>query len=189
MSTRRLHGVIAVGLTLFLALHLGNHLAGVWGQDWHRAIQATLRIIYRSPLVEVVLLSAFAAQVVLGLLLVRRRRKLTIQVLSGLYLAGFLVIHIAAIMAARWQNIDTDLAFAAAGLHASAPWPLFFAPYYGLAVLAVFAHLSIPIGRRHQLAGHVMLGLGAAVSLTLVMLLSGLLTALTIPASLIASFP
>ena len=114
---------------------------------------------------------------------------MTLQTLSGAYLALFLTIHIAAVLAARWQGIDTDLAFAAAGLHASAPWPLIFAPYYGLAVLAAFAHLSVPISRMHRLAGQTTLALGAAVALAMVLLLAGLITPLTIPPALVAAFP
>jgi len=189
MTARRLHRTLALGLVLFLALHLGNHLAGLWGQDRHGAVQTALRAVYRSPLVEIALLSAFAAQIGLGLMLLAKRRRLTLQTLSGAYLALFLTIHIAAVLAARWQGIDTDLAFAAAGLHASAPWPLIFAPYYGLAVLAVFAHLSVPISRKHRLAGQTTLTLGAAVALAQVLLLLGILTPLTIPAPLITAYP
>ena len=189
MTARRLHRALALGLILFLALHLGNHLAGLWGQDRHGAVQTVLRAVYRSPLVEIALLSAFAAQIGLGLTLLARRRRLTLQTLSGAYLALFLTIHIAAVLAARWQGIDTDLAFAAAGLHASAPWPLIFAPYYGLAVLAAFAHLSVPISRMHRLAGQTTLALGAAVALAMVLLLAGLITPLTIPPALVAAFP
>ncbi len=189
MTARHLHRTLALGLAVFLALHLGNHLAGLPGQDTHRAVQSALRMVYRNPLIEAVLLSAFAAQAGLGLLLLSRRRKLTPQTVSGAYLAGFIVIHIAAVMVARWTGVDTDLAFAAAGLHAGFPWPLVFAPYYGFAVLALFVHLSVPIGRRHRRAGHLTMGFGAAVALALVLLLSGVITPLSISEKLIAVYP
>ena len=189
MTARHLHRSIALGLAVFLALHLGNHLAGLFGQDTHRAVQAGLRMIYRNPLIEAALLAAFAAQAILGLLLLSRRRKMTLQTVSGAYLAMFILVHIGAVMTGRWNGVDTDLAFAAAGLHASFPWPLVFAPYYGLAVLSIFVHLSVPIGRRHRLAGQVTLGAGALAALALVLLLAGAITPLRIPAELIAVYP
>lgn len=189
MTLRTVHRGLAVALGLFIALHLGNHLAGLGGQDSHRAVQETLRTVYRHPVVEPLLLAAVAAQVVVGLILVTRRRRLTLQTASGLYLALFLAVHLGAVLTARWQGTDTDLAFAAAGLHAGQPWPVVFGLYYGLAVLAVFAHLSVPLSRLSPLAGRAALVLGGALGVTLVTLLSGQVTPLTIPPALIAAFP
>lgn len=186
---RRLHRALAWGLALFLALHLGNHLAGLWGQAAHGAAQETVRLVYRHPLVEPALILAVAAQVALGVALAARRRRLTLQTASGGYLALFLAVHLGAILSARAQGTDTDLAFAAAGLHAAAPWPALFAAYYGLAVLAVFAHLSAPLSRRSAVAGRAALALGATLGLALVALLAGLVTPLAIPPALIAAFP
>lgn len=186
---RQLHRALAVLLGLFLALHLGNHLAGLAGQDSHRAVQKTLRLLYRHPLVEPLLLAAVAAQVALGIALISRRPRLTLQTASGGYLALFLAIHLGAVLMARLQGTETDLAFAAAGLHAPAPWPLVFSAYYGLAVLAVFAHLSVPMSRRSPGLGRAALASGTALALTLVALLAGLITPLTIPPALVAAFP
>jgi hypothetical protein len=36
-----------VVLGVFIALHLINHVAGIFGQDTHRAVQNALRHIYR----------------------------------------------------------------------------------------------------------------------------------------------
>jgi succinate dehydrogenase/fumarate reductase cytochrome b subunit len=189
MTPRHLHRLLAVFLGLFLALHLGNHLAGFWGQETHGTAQAAVRIFYRNPVVEALLLAAICFQICLGLMLLTRRRRLTLQTLSGGYLALFLLIHLAAVLSARWQGTETDLAFAAAGMHAPLPWPMVFAAYYGLAVMAVFAHLSVPLSRRNGLAGRVCLVTGAALAGGLVALLSGLVTPLKIPPALIAAFP
>lgn len=186
---KRAHRALAVVLALFLALHLGNHLAGLGGQDSHSAVQAAVRTVYRHPLVEPVLLLAVALQIGLGVALVVRRRRVTVQTASGLYLALFLLIHLGAILSARAQGVETDLAFAAAGLHAPAPWPAIFAAYYGLAILAVFAHLSVPLSRHSAALGTATLALGAAVAVTLVAFLAGLVTPLTIPPALVAAFP
>jgi succinate dehydrogenase/fumarate reductase cytochrome b subunit len=189
MTLRRLHRGLAVALGLFIALHLFNHLAGLAGQDAHRRVQEALRPVYRNGLVEPLLLLAMTLQAGVGLRLLTARHRLTLQTASGGYLALFLLIHVGAVMTARWQGIDTDLAFAAAGLHAHTPWPLVFALYYGLAVTAVFAHLSVPIARRQPTAARFVLGSGVVVVLALVLLLSGRIYPLDIPARLISAFP
>lgn len=186
---RRLHRGLAILLGLFLALHLGNHLAGLWGQEAHLAMQSGLRQIYRNPWIEPLLLAAIAMQAGLGTALLVRRRRLTLQTISGAWLALFLGIHAGAVLIARWQGTDTTLAFAAAGLHAPAPWPQLFAVYYGLAVFAVFAHLSVPLGRGHKAVGYLFLATGFVLAVTLVLLLAGWVTPLTIPPALIAAFP
>ncbi|MDP3196812.1 hypothetical protein [Tabrizicola sp.] len=186
---RRTHRALAGVLALFLALHLGNHLAGLLGQATHGTVQAALRTIYRNPLVEPLLLLAVAMQIGLGLALFVRRRRWTLQTASGLYLAFFLLIHLGAVLSARWHGTETDLAFAAAGLHAPDPWPAVFALYYGLAVLAVFAHLSVPLSRQWPAGGTASLALGTSVAVMLVALLAGQITPLVIPPDLIAAFP
>lgn len=186
---RRAHRALAVFLAVFLALHLGNHLAGLVGQATHGSVQAAVRVVYRHPLIEPLLLLAVAIQIGLGLALVARRRRWTLQTASGLYLALFLAVHLGAVLSARWQGTETDLAFAAAGLHAPAPWPAVFALYYGLAVLAVFAHLSVPLSRRSAALGKATLAFGAALAPSLVAMLAGLVTPLSIPPALIAAFP
>lgn len=190
MTARKLHRRLAILLGLFIALHLANHLMGLLGQETHRMVQNALRPIYRHPIIEALLLAAFAAQAVLGLTLTLRHRRLTLQTTSGLYLALFLLIHISAVLLARAQGTDTTLAFAAAGLHAPAPWPQLFAAYYALAVLALFAHLSVPLGRRFgPIATRTAFATGAVLAVTLTLLLMGRLTPLVIPPALIAAFP
>jgi succinate dehydrogenase/fumarate reductase cytochrome b subunit len=186
---RQAHRALAIVLALFLALHFANHLAGLAGQEVHGHVQEALRVLYRHPLVEPLLLAAVGAQLGLGIALVARRRRWTRQTLSGGYLALFLAVHLGAVLSARAQGVETDLAFAAAGLHSPAPWPALFAVYYGLAVLAVFAHLSVPLSRRSPGLAPITLGIGAALALTLVALLAGRVTPLTIPPALVAAFP
>jgi hypothetical protein len=53
-----------------------------------------------------------------------------------------LFIHVAAVLLGRAvYGLDTNFHFAAAGLHVQ-PFQYFFAPYYLLAVLALFTHLG-----------------------------------------------
>ena len=189
MTRRRLHRALAVVLALFLIAHLGNHLAGLAGQDMHGAVQDALRLVYRNRLVEIVLLLAVTVQVAVGLALLAAQPRLTLQTGSGAYLALFLMIHVGAVLSARWQGTDTTLAFAAAGLHANAPWPLVFSVYYGVAVAAVFAHVSVPLERRKAALGNGVLGLGVAMAAVLVAMLLGLVHPLIIPQALITAFP
>lgn len=189
MTLRRLHRVLAILLGLFLLLHLGNHLAGLFGQEVHLSVQKALRTVYRAPVIEAILLAALAVQLGLGLMLLARRRRLTLQSVSGSYLALFLAIHVGVILGARQQGIETDLAFAAAGLHAPAPWPVVFALYYGLAVAAVFSHLSVPLSRWSPGLRRAMVVAGLGLAVGLVALLTGWVTPLTIPPERIAAFP
>jgi hypothetical protein len=188
MTLHRLHRSLAVLLALFVILHLGNHLAGLAGQEIHRSVQTLLRGLYRHPLVEPLLLGAVGSQVVLGLALLVRRRRVTWQTVSGAGLAVFLMIHVGAVLSARWQGTETDLAFAAAGLHAPRGWWLFFAPYYGCAVLALAVHLSVPLSRVSPMAGRSLVLGGAVLALTILALLAGWIVPLTIPPDLISAF-
>lgn len=146
LTLTRAHRLTAAALGLFLALHLGNHLALLAGAGAHGALQNALRPVYRAAPVEPVLLALFALQIGLGLALARRRGMgrgwAAAQVASGLYLAAFLVQHVPAVLAARAATppTDTDASFAAAVLQG---WPaLYFAPYYALAVAALATHIA-----------------------------------------------
>lgn len=196
-TLRSLHFASALGLGLFLALHLGNHLAGLAGQPVHQAYMAVARTLYRHPVVEPVLLVLVLWQAGSGVTMAlrgwrgRRGRVAWLQALSGLYLAVFLINHVGAVLAARaWLGLDTDFRFAAAGFFVP-PWGLFFAPYYFLAVFSLFAHLGCAawwrLGpQRAALRARVLLAalvLGAGVALALVLALSGQLFPVDIPAA------
>jgi succinate dehydrogenase/fumarate reductase cytochrome b subunit len=189
VTTRRLHRLNALVLGVFLALHLSNHLAGLAGQESHQTVQETFRLIYRNPVVESLLIAFLAAQIGLGLALAWGRKRLTLQSVAGLYLAFFLSIHLGAVFAARWQGIPTDLAFAAAGMHAPLPWPVIFALYYGLAIIALGVHLSAALARRRPYAAKIVMAGGIVIAGLIVSLLAGWITPLTIPAALIEQFP
>jgi hypothetical protein len=60
----------------------------------------------------------------------------------------FLAVHAGSVLFGRAVlGLDTNFYFAAAGLHVW-PYPLFFMPYYGLAVAALFVHLACALRRR-----------------------------------------
>jgi hypothetical protein len=146
LKLRQLHRWSALVLAIFLVLHIGNHVAGLAGQDWHITYMALAREFYRHRFIEPVLLALILWQAVSGLTLLWRARKRSrdvlgwMQQLSGFYLSIFLLIHVGAVLSGRLVlGLDTDFRFAAAGFHVS-PFIWFFAPYYFLAILSLFVY-------------------------------------------------
>lgn len=146
MTISRLHRYNALFLAAFLALHMANHIALIAGIEAHLRAQTALRQAYRLPGIEHVLITLFAVQILLGLVLVLRRGWpkggwAWAQVLSGLYLTLFLVQHLAAIILARLDGLDTNSYFAASVVSAP-PFVWYFAPYYVLSITALFTHIA-----------------------------------------------
>ncbi|MFM5906912.1 MAG: hypothetical protein ACKOPO_04905 [Novosphingobium sp.] len=194
---RRIHRATALLLGLFLLAHIGNHLIALAGVSAHIAAMEGLRAIYRNPLIECLLLAAFALQMVTGgarLIAGWRGRKgkvAWLQAGTGAYLAVFLFIHVSAVSGARTGGVDTNFHFAAAGLHVPhLPW--FFVPYYTLAVACLFTHLGcagfwalLDRGRKRQ-AGRFLVGMAAAgglIATVITAILAGLIVPVEIPAS------
>jgi succinate dehydrogenase/fumarate reductase cytochrome b subunit len=151
---RRLHRIAAVAVGVYVLVHMANHLAALGGIKEHIAFMQAVRHITRVPVLEALLLAGVAVQAASGLRLALRRRgprRLVfdrLQALSGAYLAFFLLVHVVSVLFGRAVlGLDTNFYFAAAGLHIQ-PYPLFFAPYYGLAVAALFTHLACALRRR-----------------------------------------
>lgn len=66
-AVRKLHRYGAVVVALFVLAHLANHLAALGGIDAHLRFMAAARLVYRQPLVELVLLAAVTVQARTGL--------------------------------------------------------------------------------------------------------------------------
>ncbi len=192
---RRLHRLSASVLIVFALAHLSNHLDSMAGIGAHIAFMDAARSVYRQPLVEIVLLACVAFQVGTGLWLLvsgwRRRRGgiAWLQAASGALLAFFLLAHVGAVLAGRAIfQLDTNFYFAAAGFHVP-PFAWFFAPYYFLAVVALFTHLGCAAywylagtdARKAKRALHAMIGIGVVVSLLIVLSLAGLLHGFVLP--------
>lgn len=146
--TKKLHYFSGLTITVFVALHLFNHLISIWGIDKHIEWMISLRLFYRNLFVEIILLSAVVIQIISGLKLFFVSRKAAVSTMdklhvwSGLYLAFFLVIHVAAVMVGRFVlHLDTNFYFGAAGVN-SFPFNLFFIPYYALEILSFFGHIA-----------------------------------------------
>ena len=149
MEIKKVHYISGLTITIFVGLHIFNHGLIILGADNHIEIMTTLRHFYRNIFVETILLLAVATQIYSGLTLFFRTKRKTahtlfkiLQIWSGIYLAIFFVIHVSAVLAGRLVlNLDTNLYFGVAGLN-SFPFNLFFIPYYFLAVVSFFGHIS-----------------------------------------------
>lgn len=148
MTTKKIHYISGLTITLFIGLHLFNHFCSIFGADKHIEIMNTLRLFYRNIFIETILLIAVGIQIISGLNLFKANRKKAstsfekLHIWTGLYLAIFLIIHLGAVLGGRlFLHLDTNFYFGAAGLN-SFPSNLFFIPYYGLAIISFFGHIA-----------------------------------------------
>ena len=148
MTTKKTHYVSGLVITLFVGVHLFNHLCSLFGAEKHIEIMHVLRFVYRSVFIEFILLSAVLVQIISGLNLFIANRKTAntffekLHSWSGLYLAIFFMIHVSAVLSGRFLlHLDTNFYFGVAGLN-SFPSNLFFIPYYALAIISFFAHIA-----------------------------------------------
>ncbi|OJY27444.1 MAG: hypothetical protein BGP11_15370 [Rhodobacterales bacterium 65-51] len=191
-----LHRLTALPLGAFLTSHLAHHLIGlIAGPEAHLALSTPFRALWRQPGVEALLLAAFAVQIATGLRLLWRGRAWRWrglrrwQALSGVTLAGFLCIHVGAVLTARATGTDTNLHFAAAGMQ-SGLWALFFAPYYTAAVTALGLHTGLALRRRsgQRWPFPLLTAAGLALGLGLCLLMAGLIHDYTVPQEWRAAF-
>lgn len=148
MTIKKIHYLSGATITIFIGLHLFNHLCSIFGVDNHIETMGVLRHFYRNIFVETILLFSVLVQVISGLKLFKTNRKIAntnfekLHIWTGLYLAIFLAIHLSAIFAGRYYlHLDTNFYFGVAGLN-SFPTNLFFIPYYGLAIISFFGHIA-----------------------------------------------
>ncbi|MFT3997101.1 MAG: hypothetical protein QM667_06820 [Asticcacaulis sp.] len=143
-----LHKVSAGFVFAFLCLHMANHLLGLQGLETHLTFMAVARMVYRHPVVEMVVLLAFLLQILTGWALAREiwaKKKDFIhqlQAASGVYIAFFALTHVAFVFAARqWLKVDSNIYLIVAGLMQTG-WMYALIPYYGLGVFALFVHMG-----------------------------------------------
>ena len=148
MSTKKIHFISGLTITVFVGLHLLNHTLSIFGPDIHIEVMNTLRLFYRNIFIETVLLIAVLVQIISGLNLFKTNRKIVttqfekLHIWTGFYLAIFFIIHLSAVLGGRlFLHLDTNFYFGVAGLN-SFPFNLFFIPYYGLAILSFFGHIA-----------------------------------------------
>lgn len=163
------HGVAAAFILIYVSFHLTNHLLGLVGPDVHAAVMKMGRLVYRSPVIEPILVLLLLFQVVAGIRLAWRWSSLPVdafrvfQIGSGVYLAAFILAHLnsAFVSARAVHHIETDWAWASGapiGLIHDA-WSIRLVPHYALGVFFVLAHLFS--GLRGVLIAH---GVGATIA-------------------------
>jgi hypothetical protein len=146
------HGVAAALVVSFVLFHLSNHLLGLVGPDLHASVMKMGRGVYRSHVIEPVLVGLMLFQVISGARLAWRWSGAPVdayrvfQIGSGIYLAAFIVTHLnSALVSARAvHKIDTDWAWASGaptGLIHDA-WNIRLVPHYAFGVFFILAHLG-----------------------------------------------
>jgi succinate dehydrogenase hydrophobic anchor subunit len=147
------HGVSALTLVLiFLALHIANHLMFPAGPGTYDAVMKMFRHVYRTDILQPLLVALFLFQVGTGLFFAWRLtaapsdRFRTFQIASGVYLAFYVLGHMNSvfIFARTYLGIDTGWDFATGaptGL-VKDPWNIRLVPHYWLGVFFVLAHLA-----------------------------------------------
>ena len=147
------HGVSALALVMiFLALHIANHLMFPAGPGTYDAVMKVFRHVYRTDILQPLLVALFLFQIGTGLFFAWRLtaapsdRFRTFQIASGVYLAFYVLGHMDSvfIFARTYLGIDTDWGFATgapAGL-VNDPWNIRLVPHYWLGVFFVLAHLA-----------------------------------------------
>lgn len=145
---KRIHYFSGLLLSIFIVLHLFNHIYSVFGIEAHIQLMEQLRLVYRNIVVETLLILAIFVQIVSGIKLFFKKKKIAkgffenLQLWSGFYLAFFFVFHISAVFIGRLVlQLDTNFYFGAIGLN-TFPFYFFFLPYYALAILSFFGHIA-----------------------------------------------
>lgn len=148
MNIKKLHYFSGITISIFVTIHLFNHSYSLFGAKAHIEMMNNLRVVYRNVIAESILLFAVVIQIISGIILFLKKRKKEsdffgkLQIWTGLYLAIFLLIHLSAIFTGRFLLVlDTNFYFGVAGLN-TFPLNLVFIPYYGLAIISFFGHIS-----------------------------------------------
>jgi hypothetical protein len=196
LMLHKLHRMSALVIGSFILVHLINHLYILGGVQQHIDFMDAFRVVYRNPIAESILLLCVMFQVCIGLYFVWRRRGQRsgflekAQALSGLYLAYFLLNHVGAVLYGRFvAELDTNIYYGIAGFY-TAPFHLYFNPYYFFAVVAIFVHIASAFQwlSRKQIAdplrsrlAYTIIFLGLVISLILILSFNGVFNEIEIP--------
>lgn len=147
------HGICAALIVAFAAVHLTNHVSGIFGGEVHKAFMSAARTVYRQWFIETPLIAAVVFQVLSGItLLVNRIRRglgdswAALQTASGTYMAMFFMSHLSAVARARYlRHTDTDWKWLTGANLLTDLWSSRLLPYYILGVLALGLHIACGI--------------------------------------------
>ncbi len=158
MSIKKLHYFSGLTITIFIGIHLFNHVWSILGAKEHIELMNVFRLFYRNTFVETILLSAVLIQIFSGIKLFIVNRKMAVSrfeklhIWSGMYLALFFIIHLSAVLGGRFiLKLDTNFYFGVAGLN-TFPFNLFFVPYYGFAIISFFGHIAAIHAKKMQIS-------------------------------------
>lgn len=186
-------------IAAFAIAHISNHIMMFAGVGQHIAVMNALRLVYRNPIVEAVLLGAILFQMTSGaILLWKGRHSRTsaigrLQAASGALLLLFLAIHVSAVLTGRASGVDTNIYFAVAGYYAGMAW--FFVPYYFIAVAALFTHIGCAFywilneGNNAVRVFCVMTVAGVVLAAALTVTMAGWINPIAVPESYLAEIP
>jgi len=145
---KKAHFISGIVLSIFVTLHLCNHLTAIQSIATHIKVMVVLRHIYQHPLIEPLLLFVVVIQIISGIQLVRNRGwKQTewynkLHVYSGIYLGFFLLMHTSATLIGRFIFlVDTNFYYGAMVVNAK-PYLFFYLPYYFLGTFSFFVHIA-----------------------------------------------
>lgn len=148
MNLKKIHYISGLTITVFVSLHLFNHIYSNFGVDKHIELMTNLRQFYRNIIAETILILAVFVQIISGIRMffMNRNKVITafdkLQKWTGFYLAVFFMFHLAAVFVGRYfLDLDTNFYFGVAGLN-NFPTNLFFIPYYALAIISFFGHIA-----------------------------------------------
>ncbi|MEO9970099.1 MAG: hypothetical protein ABJG15_09810 [Hyphomonadaceae bacterium] len=193
------HRLIALGLVTFLITHLSIHLTAIAGPETHIALLTRFQIVYRNWLVEPLLIIAILVQIFIGGKLIWRRWKQPnkgfwgwTQILSGGYIAIFLIMHSSAALTTRYiVGLDTNFYWAASTLNID-PLQFFFAPYYFFGIVSIFAHLgaAMHFGWKGKggIASWCVLGAGVIIAVLIVSTFGGVFYDIQLPTGYLEYF-
>lgn len=145
------HGVSGAIVAIYVLFHIFNHLFGLISPEAHGAVMEIGRKVYRSTVIEPLLIAALLFQVITGLRLAWTWNEASVdryrvfQIASGVFLSVFILGHMNSVFvfARTFLDIPTDWAFAT-GLPTGLiqdPWNIRLVPHYALGVFLMLAHL------------------------------------------------
>lgn len=156
MLFKILHRFSGICICVFVGIHLANHLWSVFGVKEHIEMMNKLRVYYRNPVAEILLITSIVIQIISGInLFINNKEKAKtgidkLQLCTGLYLLVFLFIHLTAVFGTRlFLHLDTNFYFGVAGIN-TFPLNLFFIPYYAMAVISFFCHIAAIHAKKMQ---------------------------------------
>ena len=183
MNIKKVHRLTAIILGVFILSHLIVHLFALGGIEAHLKALNSIQWIYRNPLGETILVVAILTQIITGLKRLKAKRKnktfwARAQIISGIYLMIFLIIHTgAAISTHNIFGLETDFYWAAGSMNIS-PIKFFFWPYYFFAIMALFVHFACALHfgwpQKFDILKKVLPWIGGVIALTIIFTFTGL---------------